>query len=618
MQSLLGRTYTLPLLLKARSFGPNSFPSSVADSLTISDSPAGNAVTYMRRTLFINPAATAFANQLMGSTSTWFVYYAPTPVTSSPSDVGDSLSISDTVIRGALGLSRAVNDSLTISDSPAPSVSLPRNAADSLVISDSPSGTAVTSSSRRTMVLSSAYQTSLTYYTWPTPPIIYYAPTAISSQSALVNDTLNISDSVVASGSTQARSVSDTLTISDSPAGSTVTGGQGRRLLLISPAAQQQATQYYYSSYPPLIQYAPTAIVSQPVMVADVLTIVDDVQGSASTTDGSRRTLGVWSDAGNRAIQYYTQSWQYSPLFMWSVVWTADTARNVDDTLTIADGIVKGASTRTRSVADSLTISDGSARTLSIVRGVSDTLTITDTVTRSSSRPRSVSDSLTITDSTFVSGTPARQVGDSITIVDGIVRIVVLTRAVADGLTLLDALARIAGHPRFAADTLTITDSTFNTSSPNRFPVDSLNITDAVTRIVSRVRFVSDSMPIVDSPFGVAVEGPYVDTDWVTELVGFESSVRSSLSNSYVYVVVYSDMDVRADTVEMAVVPMGENPTEAAWKPAIWTPESTATKAVARVQVLDLQLESGDYMAWVRITHPPIRPVLRSGKVRVF
>lgn len=108
----------------------------------------------------------------------------------------------------------------------------------------------------------------------------------------------------------------------------------------------------------------------------------------------------------------------------------------------------------------------------------------------------------------------------------------------------------------------------------------------------------------------------YVDTDWVTELIGFESSVRSTLSNSYVYVEVLADLDVRGDVVEMALVPMGENPTS--WKSATWTADSTATRAVARAQIDDLELEPGDYMAWVRITHPPIQPVLRSGKVRVF
>jgi len=641
VQALLGRSYRLPVLILARAVAQTSFPSSVNDTLTILDSPAGSAVTYTSRTLFISKTAQQYASQLMGSAPTQLVYYAPAAVVSGPAAAGDSLSISDTVARGSLGFTRAVNDSLTISDSPARISTLPRSAADSLsisdaaprglstpravgdtlTISDSPSGSAITGTQpERTLFISAAAnRQATTMYSVVYPITLYYAPATVTSQSALVDDSLTISDSVVTTASTRTRAAADTVTISDSPAGSVVGGAQGKRtMLLMFRAAHQQAVTLMSQPSLPTVMYAPTAITVSPGIIGDTLTITDSVSAVVVSANQQRRGPWVWSEATNRA--QFLMSQVNNPFIMYAVILTDDEDRQVNDSLTISDSLVRSGGIRTRTLADSLTITDSPVKVAVHPRAVNDTLSITDSPAVQAGNARAVNDSLTISDTLGrTGGVRTRVTADSLTITDGSVGVTSHPRSANDSLTIVDAIVNSAmAKPRGVNDTLTILDSTFVSGNPARAVADSLTITDMVTRVIIRVRSVADFLTISDSTTGMIVEAPYFDSDWEVALVGYESTLRSTLSDSYVYADVTSENDLRADVVEMAFTEPAESPVSSDWKTADWATGSTAVTATARVQVTEAELEPGRYMVWVRVTHPPIRPVLRCGLVRIF
>lgn len=86
-----------------------------------------------------------------------------------------------------------------------------------------------------------------------------------------------------------------------------------------------------------------------------------------------------------------------------------------------------------------------------------------------------------------------------------------------------------------------------------------------------------------------------------------------ALSTEYVHAPITGPANLTSFTVEMAILPKGQDPSGSDWKSAQWA----ATDAIVLVgPATTIPLTKGvDYEVWVRITASPEIPVLRPGFV---
>lgn len=96
--------------------------------------------------------------------------------------------------------------------------------------------------------------------------------------------------------------------------------------------------------------------------------------------------------------------------------------------------------------------------------------------------------------------------------------------------------------------------------------------------------------------------------------------VLSSLTTEYLHIPVTGDVDLDAQVVAIAVIPVGqEEPADDEWHEAAWVGAVGTTRS-ARVLIgpeEDLELANGTYTAWVKVTDTPEIPVRKSGLIRV-
>lgn len=84
-----------------------------------------------------------------------------------------------------------------------------------------------------------------------------------------------------------------------------------------------------------------------------------------------------------------------------------------------------------------------------------------------------------------------------------------------------------------------------------------------------------------------------------------------ALSTEYVHAPIDGPANLTSFTVEMAILPTGQDPAGGDWKAATWS-GTDATVLVGPSAVIPLT-KGAQYEVWVRITASPEIPVLRPG-----
>lgn len=197
-------------------------------------------------------------------------------------------------------------------------------------------------------------------------------------------------------------------------------------------------------------------------------------------------------------------------------------ARDVAETVTLADTVERGAVTMSRDTADQVAVEDAAAATTVRARGIADAVTVLDSTARAVAYPRGGAEAVQLADQ--VARSPfayARAVGETLVVADTAGRLVAVSRAITDAVTLVDAVARGVlagarapaetvqlvdgvqrgplGMARAVAEAVSLADEASAVSSTTSAGVDTVSLADAVTRgFLTGARAVAEVVSLSD------------------------------------------------------------------------------------------------------------------------
>jgi hypothetical protein len=331
------------------SSGPASLSRSTADTVTISDSLVRSALGFARTTADTVAVSDSVAR-----------------IAADPRTTADTVTVSDSLVRSALTRARSTADTVAVSDSLTRAFAAPRTTADTITVSDSLVG--------------------------------------VPSTARTTADTVTVSDSLTRAALSRARATSDTVTISDSLSG-------------VGARARTTADTVTVSD-------AVARALSDPRTTADTVTVSDSVTRTSTRPRTTADTVAV-SDAVSRAVTE---------------------PRTTSDTITVSDAVARVVA-EPRTTADTVSVSDSVARGGAGIKSTADTVAVSDSLARAAiGRTRTTSDTVAVSDSLL--GSKAR------------------SAATADTLVVIDSLSRASAGSRGTSDTVTITDSLQRLSPP--------------------------------------------------------------------------------------------------------------------------------------------------------
>lgn len=380
--------------------------------------------------------------------------------------------------------------------------------------------------------------------------LIAVRPSSIVSLTRNNTDSVTFSESLARTSQSFLRALTDTITLSDVVTTVQPTSTTVARVSLAS--IPTPTTQDHHSLFFRAKKASGTgSVLLRAALYEGATNRSGNLASSALTTSLADYELSI-SDAAAATITDYSNL----EVRFWGTSATSDTiavsvadvwlqtpagagaasyTRDVTDSFTFSESLVRASQGFTRTRTDSFTFSESPAGVLALAKAITDSVTLSAGQSSQSGVIRATADSLTFSEALArVAMGMTRSTADSVTFSEALERIVAGARLLTDSATFSESLVRALTETRTTSDSISFAESLVGLSNFVRALTASISFSESLTsQVGGNARAVSDALHLAESmTAGVSLHVTPTDSLQLSDSLGAATALSKAISDA--------------------------------------------------------------------------------------